>query len=403
MSFNQMGYPGQAPSTRVAQFLQNPGQSVVSQVYGTMLELGLAPAQSVLIPEGQWIAFSGPYSDLQFFDQSQQRWLGYSALDAAPLPVSSDGTNFRFVNSSGTPVGAIVTNAGTTLGSTYPTTMWTPNGYWQGGTFTAAASPALTCTASSGGSTWNTFIGGAINTTIAITAGGASYTVAPKIVIVPPANQGSQPFIPATAICTISAGAINAVTVTNQGAGYVGAPTVLVLNQPGDTTGAGAVLTPAITGTGQLTAVINNTQGTVLTAVVTLTIAGASAPASAAASPVHNFSLTNTGAGTVTAGSGYTNGYSLLTTGGIATATPIYTNPAIEKGLTTPTQPYIYSASTTIVGLNNAASINAFYGTGYQVVPLTLNPSGGVGSATPGAIVGPTVGGQNDVCLLYPI
>lgn len=75
--------------------------------------------------------------------------------------------------------------------------------------------------------------------TIAITAGGTGYSTAPTISIAPPAPGGVQ----AIATCTVSAGAIDAVTVTNPGFGYTEAPAITV-------TGAGtaAVLTASLTG-----------------------------------------------------------------------------------------------------------------------------------------------------------
>ena len=394
----QISFPGQGAALRSAVFLQNAGQQIVNQVYGGAYEIALAPGQSMLVPQGSWIGQPGQYSDIQYWDAQSQIWRSLSAIDSAPTFLTSDGTNLRYVNFTGCPVGAVITTAGTTLGATFPVTMFAPNGTWQGGYF-VAGTPALVATPSAGGSTWNTFIGGAINTTIAITAGGTGFTTAPKLVIVPPANQGAQPFIPATAVCTISGGAINAVTVTNQGAGYVSAPAILILNQPGDITGSGALLTPALTGTGQVTAITQATPGTVLTAVPTLAFSGSSVPASAAATLLMNFSLTNTAGAGVTAGSGNTNGYYMGLIGGISAAVPIYTNPAIEKGITSPVQPNIYSLSTTVVAVNNAASIFVFGGSGYQVVPSLQ----GVGVTTSGFITTPGVGGNNDICLLYPM
>jgi len=414
MAINQIGYFGQGAALRIANFIQNPGQfsvgntlgnwgsSTIAQTYGGVFEIGLPGATYSLIPEGQWLTQAGVYSDLQYWDAQSQMWRNLAmSADVAPIPISSDGTNWRFSNTTGTPVGAVVTNAGTA--GSLPVSMYTPLGVWTSGTFTAQASPTVTAVSSAGGAGWNTFIGGAVNTSVTITAGGTLYTSAPKIVVLPPTSQGTQPFIPATAVCTISGGVVNAVTITNQGAGYVAAPTLLVLNQPGDTTGSGAVLTPTLTGTGQVTAVVmpGITLGTIQTSAITITMGGASLPASAAASPIMNWTLTTAAAGTVTAGSGYTNGYNLYAIGGNSTATPIYTNPAIEKGIVIPTQPTITSSSTTVLGLNSASSIMMFGGTGYQVVPSALVPINGLGSL--GVITAPPVGAQNDTCLLYPI
>jgi hypothetical protein len=109
-----------------------------------------------------------------------------------------------------------------------------------------------------------------------------------------------------------------------------------------------------------------------------------------------NFSITNAGTGTVTAGSGYTNGYQLYSIGGTVTTAPAWTNPAIETQIVTPTQPIIYSASSTVLGLNNASTVFVYGGIGFQLAPSLQ----GVGLASTGFITAPTVGGQNDFCYI---
>ncbi len=399
MSFMQINYLGQPVATRTAIFNQNAGQVVNATTQQTVFDFALAPGNALIIPAGEWTTMAGQYSDVQVFDNMQQRWLSLSIYDSAPTPINSDGTNYRFANTTGCPIGAVVTTAGTA--GSLPVSMYTSTGVWTGGTFTAQATPAVGWTVSAGTSTWNTFIGGAISQTIAITNGGSGYnTFPPKVLILPPANQGAQPFIPASAVCTISGGAVATVTVTNQGAGYVSAPTIVVLNAPGDLSGTGCVLTATLTGAGQVTAVVNATLGTAQTAVITLTGTGASLPAGAACTVLMNFTVTAAGTGTVTAGSGYTNGYQLMAVGGLAAVTPTYKNPTIELGITTPVQPIIYSASTSVQNLNSANTIIVFGGYGYQAVPLVL---AGVGITSGGFITAPTVGGTNDICLLYPL
>ncbi len=75
--------------------------------------------------------------------------------------------------------------------------------------------------------------------TIAITAGGTGYSTAPTITIAPPPPGGVQ----AVATCTVAAGVINAVTVTNPGFGYTEPPEITVAGA-----GTGAVLTASLTG-----------------------------------------------------------------------------------------------------------------------------------------------------------
>ena len=59
---------------------------------------------------------------------------------------------------------------------------------------------------------------------------GAGYGVAPIVYIPAPPGPGVQ----ATAIATISNGAVNGFTITNQGAGYTTVPTVSILPNPFD-------------------------------------------------------------------------------------------------------------------------------------------------------------------------
>jgi len=395
MAFNQLSFAGQPAPTRVLTMSQNPGQVPQLTSNGTQIVLPVNPGQRCLIPAGQFIAGAGPYCDLQFWDNGSQRWIDYSIFDSSPTPISSDGTNYSFSNSTGCPIGAVITAAGTA--NALPVSMYTPTGVWVGGTFTAQASPAITVTPSAGGATFNTFIGGSVsNTTTAfITNGGSGYTFAPKLVVVAPAAQGSQPYIPATMQCTISGGVINAITMTNQGAGYVSAPTIMVLNQPGDLTGSGAIITPVMTGAGQITAVITNTFGSAVTAVPTLAFAGSSLPAGAAATALMNFSIA--AGGTATAGSGYTTGYKLVELNSISTAVAIYNNPSIEKGITNPVSPIIYGTGTTVVAITAAQIV--FGGYGLQIAPNLA----AIGVGTLGGIATTAVGGSSDTCNLYPM
>jgi hypothetical protein len=108
-----------------------------------------------------------------------------------------------------------------------------------------------------------------------------------------------------------------------------------------------------------------------------------------------NFSVV--AGGTATAGSGYTNGYSLKAINGIATATPTYTNPAIERGITIPSDPVIFNNSATVVAIT--APMIAFGGIGFQTVPNLA----AIGIGTGGGITSTAVGGTADTCLLYPI
>jgi hypothetical protein len=67
--------------------------------------------------------------------------------------------------------------------------------------------------------------------------------------------------VQATGYCTLTGSAVSSVTVTNQGAGYASAPTVVFINDPregvnGVTTGYSAAATATLTGSGTVTAVL---------------------------------------------------------------------------------------------------------------------------------------------------
>lgn len=221
-----------------------------------------APASAVgWSLSGQYNVNLGTSCELQALDSGSRQWKRIGVGPAEAAFVSADGTNLRIANTTGTPTSATITNAGSGYTNGYNT---------------------LTVTPSTGGSTWNTIVGGSINTAIAITSGGANYTAVPVIVFDPPANQGSAPYVLPTATCTLSGGAINAVTVVNAGAGLVSKPTIRVI--PQDSTGGGAVLTvnDTLTGSGTLTALFPATYGTSLATAPTLSFNPASTTAATA-------------------------------------------------------------------------------------------------------------------------
>lgn len=235
------------------------------------------PAGSYIsIPAGVWWIHPGPYAVLQFNDPVTGGWLRYTSVnDVTGTYINSDGDNFRVANLTGCPVGAFITNVG--------------SGYVQSTTVV---------TASAGGSTWQPIIGGAINSTVTITSGGSGFTTGyqPSLYISPPAAGGVQ----ATGTVTTSGGAINAVTITNQGAGYTFNPAILVVPNPFDPN-IGSIVNPvltlgALTGAGTLTGLLMLTPGVPQTAVPTLAVSGAGS--SAAATAVMAWTITAVTVGT---------------------------------------------------------------------------------------------------------
>jgi hypothetical protein len=295
----------------------------------------------------------------------------------------------------------------------------------------------LTITPSAGASLWNAIIGGAINTTISFAgtvfngnlgsqnagagqslsafgqgsaaggitaAAGSGYTKPPIIVFTPPANQGAQPYILPTAICAITAGAISSVTVVDQGAGLLSLPGIVVIPQPGDTTGGGAVLgwlfgntgtagLGAGTGSGSILAMWPAYYGTPLTAVPTFTFSPAS---TTAATAIMNFSIT--GITNTTPGVGYTNAFAVWQ-GGVAAGTPA-TNVSqrYAQCISNPIFPVVSVVAGTGVTTLAGAAGYAFSGVNIQSVPsLAFGTQLAAGTVTTVAVQTPTVGGVNDV------
>jgi len=390
---------------------------------------------------GQYLLQMGQYTSLQMFDYGMNYWQDVAVAPSGLITISSDGANFRVVNSTGCPIGAVITNAGS--GYTNGFYGYSQFGSGQGSAitiqngFTTAGQTYLTITPSAGGSLWNAIIGGAINTTISssgtvfngnlasqnsgagqslfafgqtsaaggITASaGSNYTKPPIIVFTPPVNQGQQPYILPTATCTISGGAINAITVVDQGAGLMSLPGIVVIPQPGDTTGGGAVLgwlytntgtagLGAGTGSGSILAMWPAYYGTALTAVPTFTFSPAS---TTAATAVMNFSITSIT--NTTAGVGYTNAYAVWQ-GGVVSATAA-TNVSPRYG-TIMSQPIFPAVSVIAATGVSTLYAGAFQGVNIQAVPtLAFGTQLAAGTVTTVAVQTPVVGGVNDVVKL---
>jgi hypothetical protein len=299
--------------------------------------INLASGQVYTVPSGQYSAHVGPYTAVQQFDGVQQTWRFVEAsAQSAPTIVTSDGSNVRLINMTGTVVGAVITTAG----SGYT------NGIYPSATaLGTAASPSVTFSAGGGSvlATGNVIVGGAINTTVTITTAGLNYLRAPILIISAPPAGGVQ----ATATCTISGGAVNSVSVTNQGAGYTAAPTITVVNANGDTTGTGAVLTinATLVGSGTVTAVTINNNGANMTSVPTMSFAPASTTAATAVMCMSLLTSATTG------GTGYTNAATapFVATSNITAGTSVLTNPAISTGIFVPRPAvgYVTCSSTT--------------------------------------------------------
>lgn len=409
-------------------FILPTGQGITGQFGG--ITFPQIASQNPL--SGQYLVDLGLYSCLQVYDNGLNYWK--TVATGGPNHMlfgvySADGYNYRIANTTGCPVGALITAAGSSgtngfygysqFGSGQGSAITIQNG------ITTAGNAVFTITPSAGGSLWNAIVGGAINTTMGFSgtlyngnlgntntfgtttggftgSGGTNYTKPPVIVFFPPPNQGAQPYLLPSAVCTISGGIINAITVVNQGAGLLGLPGVVVIPQPGDTTGGGALIGWAAAnnsqvGSGTVLAMWPAYYGTPQTSAITFTFAGSSNPAPSATA-IMNFSVTSIT--NTTPGSGYTNAYGVWQ-GGIVSGSAANTNPILDKLLIpVPNYPPItVTASTAVTTL-----ASGYGGSGFTAAPtLAFGTQLAAGTVTTVAVQTPVVGGNNDTVQLFSL
>lgn len=333
-----------------------PGSVATGQRYGLAVSLSdnafALPAGGVFqVPPGNYFISGGM---VQWLDPVTGLWRTMrNGNGDGPLYVNSDGTNYRVWNPLGLPVGALVTN----VGSSY------------------VQSSTTVTSSGSGGSTWRAIVGGAINTTVTVgadaggTTGGTNWTYPPIVVFDAPPAGG----VPATGYAAVSAGAVSSITVVDQGAGYASAPGVNLYPNPLDPN-LGTITIPActaaLTGSGEITAVLPVLPGTVLTAAPTLTINGVGSSATATAIMALTVATL-----TVTGG---TNNHPVMSVGGlVTTAAGAIANPSISTGLFIP-RPFL--------GYESGATTGVIIDGGlFQVAPAAYSPGGGTDSFTMGS------------------
>src|SRR6266853_1550478 len=311
-------------------------------------------------PSGTYLITTGSQTIVQWWDPTDGIWRQYAGPETL-AQISTDGTNYRLVNNSGTCVGGSITNAGS--GGTNGIG---PNQTGSTVTFAAPAAGGVTATAQG-----YVVVGGTVPAPT-VTQGGSGFLVPPTIVCDPPPPGGVQ----ATFTATISAaGVITGVTQLAPGAGYTSIPQFYIIPQPqfyqgairfpGDTpqtvpapglinpanawqgspyqanlvTGTtGALLTGvALTGAGTLTAIVMTAFGGGYAGNSQATISfGGTSLGAAAATPIMSFCISGTSA-TATGGStAVTNGTAITSLGLVAGTNnnnTFYPRPA--RGLTT--------------------------------------------------------------------
>ena len=275
-------------------------------------------------PSGTYLITTGSQTVVQWWDQTNAIWRQYSGPETL-AQISTDGTNYRLVNNSGTCVGGNITNAGSGgvngIG---------PNQTGSTVTFAAPAAGGAPATAQG-----YAVVGGSVPAPT-ITQGGSGFLVPPTVVCDPPPIGGVQ----ATFTTAISAaGVLTGVTQATAGAGYTSIPQFYIIPQPqfyqgsirfpGDTpqtTPAPGLINPAnawqgspyqanlvsgttgalltgvaLTGSGTLTAIVMTAFGTGYAGNSQATISfGGTSLGAAAATPIMSFCMTAAVGGTVT-------------------------------------------------------------------------------------------------------
>lgn len=340
--------------------------------------VSLAPGQSIQIPAGDWMIDLGKYSILEYQDPTNYANISQTVgvwrqirSQRGTFPLRSDGVNYRISNLTGCAVAAVVKASGT--------------GYAQATT---------TVTPSTGNSEWQAIVGGHL-LALSCSIVGANYGLAPLVFISPPPSPGVQ----ATAVATVSAGAINGFTITNQGAGYTSAPTVTILPNPFDptlatTTAITSAVADATLGTSTaVSAILCTNSGAPVATSMTLSIGGAGSGATC--DPVFLTTITALTASII--GSGSYTAATLFTTGGVP-GSNIYTNPAIQCQDFIPRQP-----QATLPVTSGAIGAQTIIDGGMFLATPTVGvaTSGGIVQTAP--TVSATFGGANDTVIIQPL
>lgn len=321
-------------------------------------EVTLAPGDEIPIPAGQWLIGSvgTGVTSLEVLDPITGVWRmmpSGQVLNGGMQFVRSDGFNLRLANRTGCVVAAVVTTAGT--------------GYTQA---------AATVTASAGSSTYQPIVGGQVSV-ISVGTVGASYTMAPLVLIPSPPSPG----IAATAAATISAGTVASVSLTNTGAGYTSIPAAVILPNPGDpnvATITQAAVTLGTVGSGTLTGCLVTNPGAAQAGAVapTLTVGGGTGTTATVAAVMLS---TATSLSIIAAGGGYpaTGNVEISSIGGRNTSSSTNTNPATNMSEFRPRKA---SVAPTITGGTIAATGTIYDGGLFTGAPanalLAQNGSG---------------------------
>jgi hypothetical protein len=352
--------------------------------------INLAAGQALQIPaqSNNYLLDLGNNLDLEYLDAVSGVWrpVANMSVRSGLQLMTSDGVTRRIANRLGCPVGAIVVAGGT--------------GFVQS---------TATLSASTGGSTWQPIIGGALSVST-ISAVGANYTVPPLVLIptpTPAGYNGSVGGLAATAYAAISAGTISSVSLDNFGAGYISAPTPVLVPSPYDvnfgTITQGAVVF-SLANTGAVTGALCTNFGAPLATLTNLTLTAAGGSGSGA-SIVPQILQTIVSASVVAGGAGWgtaTAFAGVIPVGGgpVGTAGAGLSNPAIDMSGFKPTN--LTAQGTTNAG-GTITSVTFPDGNGlFLSAPTAAILSGGTLPTTLASIVF-TMGTSRGLALIQPI
>lgn len=389
MGTNQIGFKGANQLTPFqVDFSQPSGGPQALMRMQTAQPIVLQPGQAFVLPVGQFEVVSGRYTNVQWYDQNCFRWRNYNTQPGQSKLISSDGQNFRLCNTTGTPVGAVISNVGTNGNAT--------NGY-----------NTITATISAGNSTWGTLVGGTLNTTVTVTTAG-NFSLVPHLIWQPAANQ-TFPYIPPEFCCNLSGNAIGTVTVNYPGAGLTAAGTLTAVNAPGDTNPGGAVLTlnATLTNSGNLTAIWPLTQGTEQTSLPTFTFTGTNSTGMCA-NVIMDWTVSNFTVTTAGGNMGVSKDFIVVGSNANQSATQnaALTGTSYTSKLNPPRNCWIYGANLANGNLSNNTNVTVQdAGKNFQAIPgLICIPSNFNGSTTNSwPVLAAVVGGQTDTSYIQAI
>lgn len=381
---NIIGFKGDAQLQPAVDLSQNAGQQYIYRMRQGM-NVSLQPGQTFLFPAGEWQVALGRYSSLQWYDTNRALWRSFPTQSASFHIVSSDGSNFRLANTTGCPIGAVITHVGAGNAT---------NGY-----------NTVGVTVSAGNSTWGTLVGGSVNTTVTVN-GNANFGAAPIILWTPAANQTIPYIAPQFTACINANGTINTVVCIDQGAGLTAPGTLTAIQQPGDTNpgmpaNANIALQANLTNSGNLTALWPLTYGANgnggLTSVPTFTF---NIGGSMAATAIMDFTVTGL-TGTANAGGNFGNvqPFTVISANGVANVTANAQVSTSQQDFETwmPRMAWLSSNSNAAGNASNGNVVVIDGGKNLQAIPaMTAIPQNSNVTMGPSAVFTAVVGGVVD-------